>query len=78
MSEGRKVNVRTLSCLISALLLTATAAVSADPAIKDGYFTTSDGVRLHYLEAGHVLFVDETERFNAILEEFAQACFALR
>ena len=29
-------------------------------------------------EAGHVLFVDETERFNAILEEFAQACFALR
>jgi pimeloyl-ACP methyl ester carboxylesterase len=29
-------------------------------------------------EAGHVLFVDETERFNAILEEFAQACFARR
>jgi microsomal epoxide hydrolase len=52
MSEGRKVNVRTLSWLISALLLTAAAGVSADPAIKDGYFTTSDGVRLHYLEAG--------------------------
>ncbi len=29
-------------------------------------------------EAGHVLFVDETDRFNAILEEFAQACFARR
>ncbi len=29
-------------------------------------------------EAGHVIFADETERFNAILEEFAQACFALR
>ena len=29
-------------------------------------------------EAGHVLFADETDRFNAILEEFAQACFALR
>ncbi len=52
MSEGRKVNVRTLPWLISALLLAGTAAVSADPAIRDGYFTTSDGVRLHYLEAG--------------------------
>jgi len=24
----------------------------AEPAIKDGWFTTNDGVKLHYLEAG--------------------------
>ena len=28
-------------------------------------------------EAGHVLFADEAERFNATLEGFARACFAL-
>ena len=27
-------------------------------------------------EAGHVLFADEPERFNAVLEEFARHCFA--
>ncbi len=43
---------RTLFWLVPVLLLTGTAAVPADPVIKDGYFTTSDGVRLHYLEAG--------------------------
>ncbi len=52
MSEGRKVNVRRFFWLVPVLLLTGTVAVSADPAVKDGYFTTSDGVRLHYLEAG--------------------------
>ncbi len=44
--------MRTLSWLVPALLLTAAASVSANPAAKSGYFTTSDGVRLHYLEAG--------------------------
>jgi pimeloyl-ACP methyl ester carboxylesterase len=29
-------------------------------------------------ESGHVIFADETDRFNAILEEFAQACFTRR
>ncbi len=38
--------------LVPVLLLTLAASASADPAVKDGYFTTSDGVRLHYLEAG--------------------------
>ena len=52
MSEERKVNVRRLFSLACALLLTATASASAKPAAKSGYFTSSDGVRLHYLEAG--------------------------
>ncbi len=52
MSEGRKVNVRRFFWLVPVLLLAGTVAVSANPAVKDGYFTTSDGVRLHYLEAG--------------------------
>lgn len=38
--------------LVLALLLTMAAGAGPDPAVKDGYFTTSDGVRLHYLEAG--------------------------
>ena len=38
--------------MVPVLLLAGTVAVSANPAVKDGYFTTSDGVRLHYLEAG--------------------------
>ena len=44
--------MRTLSWLVPALLLAAAASVSANPAAKSRYFTTSDGVRLHYLEAG--------------------------
>ena len=44
--------MRTLSQLVLVLLLTVGAATAANPETKDGYFTTSDGVRLHYLEAG--------------------------
>ena len=44
--------MRTLSQLALILLLTVGAATAANPETKDGYFTTSDGVRLHYLEAG--------------------------
>jgi microsomal epoxide hydrolase len=60
MSEGRKVNVRRFFWLVPFLLLTAAAGASENPAAKSGYFTTSDGVRLHYLEAGSgpaILFV---------------------
>lgn len=44
--------MRTFFWLVPALLLTVAASASANPAAKSGYFTTSDGVRLHYLEAG--------------------------
>ena len=29
-------------------------------------------------ESGHVIFADETDRFNAILEDFVEDCFARR
>ncbi len=39
--------------LIALVLIAATFAAASDAAkARDGYFTTSDGVRLHYLEAG--------------------------
>ena len=44
--------MRTLYWLVSALLLASVSSASANPEAKSGYFTTSDGVRLHYLEAG--------------------------
>ncbi|MEO8713681.1 MAG: alpha/beta hydrolase [Acetobacteraceae bacterium] len=34
------------------LLTTCAATASAQPAVRDGFFVSSDGVRLHYLEAG--------------------------
>ncbi len=37
--------------MVPVLLLTLVASASANAAAKSGYFTTSDGVRLHYLEA---------------------------
>ena len=39
--------------LVLVLLLTAAVSAGTVPDVKDGYFTTSDGVRLHYLEAGN-------------------------
>ena len=44
--------MRTVYWLVSALLLASVSGASANPEAKSGYFTTSDGVRLHYLEAG--------------------------
>ena len=44
--------MRILYWLVSALLLASVSGASANPEAKSGYFTTSDGVRLHYLEAG--------------------------
>ncbi len=70
--------MRTLYWLVSVLLLASVAGASANPEAKSGYFTTSDGVRLHYPEAGHVIFADETDRFNAILEDFVEDCFPRR
>jgi microsomal epoxide hydrolase len=43
--------MRRSACLLGLLLLSA-IAFAANPGVKDGYFKTSDGVRLHYLEAG--------------------------
>lgn len=44
--------MRTEYWLVPALLLASVSGASANPEAKSGYFTTSDGVRLHYLEAG--------------------------
>ena len=52
LNEGRKVNVRRFFWLVPVLLLTLAASASANSEAKSGYFTTSDGVRLHYVEAG--------------------------
>ena len=52
MSEARKVNMGRFFRLVPVLLLTLAASASANPAAKSGYFTTSDEVRLHYLDAG--------------------------
>lgn len=41
---------RAIGVLLLSLL--ASLAYAADPKTKSGFFTTSDGVRLHYLEAG--------------------------
>ncbi len=45
--------MRRLHWLVLVLLLTAAVSAGTVPDVKDGYFTTSDGVRLHYLEAGN-------------------------
>ena len=39
-------------CLLLIPLVLLPAAWAAESGVKSGYFTTSDGVRLHYLEAG--------------------------
>ena len=44
--------MRTLYWLVCALLLASVSGASANPEAKSGYFATSDGVQLHYLEAG--------------------------
>jgi len=41
-----------LGCAIVAMLLALTGPVRPAAAAQDRYFTSSDGVRLHYLEAG--------------------------
>jgi non-heme chloroperoxidase len=38
--------------LLTLLMLAAAGTSAADKTYKSGYFTTSDGVKLHYLEAG--------------------------
>lgn len=38
--------------LVSVVLLLVVPLVPAGPAIRSGFFTTSDGVRVHYLESG--------------------------
>jgi len=42
-----------VACAIAALLLALSGLLRPASAAEDRYFTTSDGVRLHYLEAGH-------------------------
>ncbi len=42
----------TATILVCAALLLAVPLLTAAPPVKDGFITTSDGVRLHYLESG--------------------------
>jgi len=38
--------------LLLGLIISPSLSVMAEPAVTDGWFTTNDGVKLHYLEAG--------------------------
>jgi pimeloyl-ACP methyl ester carboxylesterase len=70
-----------LACSI-VLAPTAFAQGTEQAARRDSFITTSDGIKIHYLEAGkgprieifegggHALFVDDPERFNSLLDAF--------
>ena len=38
--------------LLLGLIIAPCLAIAAEPTFKEGWFTTNDGVKLHYLEAG--------------------------
>ena len=46
--------VKTMSqaILLLGLIVAPCLAIAAEPTFKEGWFTTNDGVKLHYLEAG--------------------------
>ena len=46
--------VKTVSqaILLFGLIVAPCLAIAAEPTFKEGWFTTNDGVKLHYLEAG--------------------------
>src|SRR5262249_56937448 len=46
--------VKTLSqaILLVGLMVAPCLSIAAEPTFKEGWFTTNDGVKLHYLEAG--------------------------
>ena len=46
--------VKTMSqaILLLGLIVAPYLAIAAEPTFKEGWFTTNDGVKLHYLEAG--------------------------
>src|SRR5262245_10850326 len=46
--------MKTLSqaILLFGLMVAPCLAIAAEPTFKEGWFTTNDGVKLHYLEAG--------------------------
>ena len=53
--DGMKIMVRVASMFLVGFALAASVGAAAAPAaakIEDGYFTTDDGARIHYLEAG--------------------------
>ena len=44
--------MRTAACIAAALVLLLARAAAAEGTVQSRFFVTSDGVRLHYLEAG--------------------------
>ena len=41
-----------LGAFVIGLIVAPCLAIAAEPTFKEGWFTTNDGVKLHYLEAG--------------------------
>jgi non-heme chloroperoxidase len=41
-----------LQAILIGLIVAPCFAIAAEPTFKEGWFTTNDGVKLHYLEAG--------------------------
>ncbi|MCH8946885.1 MAG: alpha/beta hydrolase, partial [Acidobacteria bacterium] len=58
----------TATILVCAALLLAVPLLTAAPPVKDGFITTSDGVRLHYLESGSGPTIDFVPGWNLLAE----------
>src|SRR5450755_2204319 len=54
LREEWSMRVKTMSqaILLLGLIVVPCLAIAAEPTFKEGWFTTNDGVKLHYLEAG--------------------------
>jgi non-heme chloroperoxidase len=48
----RVVKAMSQTILLLALIIAPCLAIAAEPTFKEGSFATSDGVKMHYLEAG--------------------------
>ena len=47
-----RVKILSQAILLLGLIVAPCLAFAAEPTFKEGWFTTNDGVKLHYLEAG--------------------------
>jgi len=48
----RVVKTTLQAILLLGMIVAPCLAIAAEPTFKEGWFTTNDGVKLHYLEAG--------------------------
>jgi non-heme chloroperoxidase len=54
LQGGMVMRLKTMlqAILLLGLIVAPCLAIAAEPTFKEGWFTTNDGVKLHYLEAG--------------------------